>query len=572
MIFDRGVAEKLRILMTRSEKLALLGIALLTTVGAAMEIAGLGLLMPIVALFTKPELMEQSRFLHFFGDIGLFRDRRSFLAAICIAVVAVYALRALLGFYIVRLQSRFIADKQRTICGRLYRAVMNAPYGFHLAHGSGELVSMMARAVDMGTELMLPVLLLLSDLITVFFVCFALLAVMPGVMIGCMALFAILGALIYLPLRRFNTRAGREQSEAELANRALMIEGFSGVKCFKAMGREEHFLSLYSRSLAKWLPLRARICELGQLPRLILEFSAILAAIGVFAAMALSGMPDGTLLLSFSLLVAAMSRLLPAFSRIHYNLARVVQSRYSFDSVFEWLNIAPEELRGSAAGLTLDDGIEIRNVSFTYPGRDVPVLKDFSLTVPARASVALTGATGSGKSTLADILLGLLEPCSGGVFADGRDIRENLASWRSMIGFVPQNIVLFDDTVAANVAFGFADKPEPDRVEAALRTAQLYDFIMTLPQGIDTVIGDNGVRLSGGQRQRLGIARALYGAPRLLILDEATSALDADTEAALVRALDVLRGQLTVVTIAHRLTTIEKCDIRVSLDAPADRS
>ena len=551
MIFDRGVAEKLRILMTRSEKLALLGIALLTTVGAAMEIAGLGLLMPIVALFTKPELMEQSRFLHFFGDIGLFRDRRSFLAAICIAVVAVYALRALLGFYIVRLQSRFIADKQRTICGRLYRAVMNAPYGFHLAHGSGELVSMMARAVDMGTELMLPVLLLLSDLITVFFVCFALLAVMPGVMIGCMALFAILGALIYLPLRRFNTRAGREQSEAELANRALMIEGFSGVKCFKAMGREEHFLSLYSRSLAKWLPLRARICELGQLPRLILEFSAILAAIGVFA---------------------AMSRLLPAFSRIHYNLARVVQSRYSFDSVFEWLNIAPEELRGSAAGLTLDDGIEIRNVSFTYPGRDVPVLKDFSLTVPARASVALTGATGSGKSTLADILLGLLEPCSGGVFADGRDIRENLASWRSMIGFVPQNIVLFDDTVAANVAFGFADKPEPDRVEAALRTAQLYDFIMTLPQGIDTVIGDNGVRLSGGQRQRLGIARALYGAPRLLILDEATSALDADTEAALVRALDVLRGQLTVVTIAHRLTTIEKCDIRVSLDAPADRS
>ena len=571
MFLDRGVAGKLRMLMTRREKFALLGLALLSAVGAAMEIAGLGLLMPLVALFTKPELMEQSRFLRLIGDSGWFRDRRSFLAAVCFAVVAVYALRALLGFYIVRLQSRFVADKQRTICGRLYRAVMNAPYGFHLAHGSGELVSMMARAVDMGTELMLPVLLLLSDLITVFFLCLALLAVMPGVMTGCAALFAVLGALIYLPLRRLNTRAGREQTEAELANRALMMEGFSGVKCFKAMEREEHFLALYSRSLAKWLPLRARICELGQLPRLILEFAAILAAVGVFAAMALSGMPDGTLLLSFSLLVAAMSRLLPAFSRIHYNLARIVQSRYSFDSVFAWLNIAPEELRRSGAALTLNDRIEIRKLSFTYPERETPVLKDFSLSIPARSSVALTGSTGSGKSTLADILLGLLEPGSGGVFADGRDIRENLASWRSQIGFVPQHIVLFDDTVAANVAFGLTETPDPARVEAALRTAQLYDFVAALPRGIDTVVGDNGVRLSGGQRQRLGIARALYGNPRLLILDEATSALDTDTETALVEALEALPGKLTVVAIAHRLSTVEKCDIRVRLEAPAGR-
>ena len=568
MFWDRGVTGKLRILLTRREKFALLGIALLTTVGAAMEIVGLGLLMPLVALFTKPELMEQSRFLRLFGDGGWFRDRRSFLGAICLALVAVYALRALWGFYIVRLQSRFIADQQRTICNRLY--------GFHLAHGSGELVAMMERAISIGTELMLPALLLLSDFITVLFLCLALFAVMPLVAAGCAVLFALLGLLIYLPLRRLNVRVGREQSEAELAARALMLEGFAGVKCFKAMAREEHFLELYARSLAKWLPLRARICELGQLPRLILEFAAILAAIGVFAAMALSGIPDGTLLLSFSLLVAAMARLLPSFSRIHYNLARVLHSRYSFDSVFSWMNIAPEETDRAAAALTLDDRIEIRKVSFAYPGRPTPVLKDFSLTIPARSSVALTGATGSGKSTLADTLLGLLEPDSGGVFSDGRNIRENLASWRSRIGFVPQHIVLFDDTVGANVAFGLEETPDPARVEAALRTAQLYDFVMTLPQGIDTVVGDNGVSLSGGQRQRLGIARALYGDPQLLILDEATSALDTDTEAALVQALETLRGKLTVVTIAHRLSTIEKCDLRVSLDRqvnpPADRS
>lgn len=568
---EKGVAGKLRILLSPREKWLLVGIVLMMTCGAVMELAGLGLLMPLVALFTKPELLEQNRYLRLLSSCPLFSDRRLFLIAICGMAATVYALKTLLAFFTIRAQSRFIAHKQRMLCSRLFRAVMNSPYSFHLGHGSGEAVTMMSRAVDMGTELLFPVMLILTDLIMIFCIGLALLFLMPGITLSCAALLAVLGAFLYLPLRRLNARVGRAQSEAEMESKRRMLEGFFGVKAIKAMGREAFFISLCDRALAKWLPLRARLVELGQLPRLCLEFSAILAALTVFAAMALGGMPSGTLLLSFSLLVAALSRMLPAFSRIHYNLGRVVQSRYSFDSVFEWLNLPQERTDGGASPLTLRDRIELRNINFSYPERKEPVFRDFSLEIPARSSVALTGVTGGGKSTLADILLGLLEPQTGGVFADGRDIRENLASWRSRVGFVPQHIFLIDDTVRANVAFGAPGFADTARVASALRLAQLEEFVATLSDGMDTVIGENGVRLSGGQRQRLGIARALYGKPELLILDEATSALDGETEQALVEALDTLRGKLTIVTIAHRLSTVEKCDFRVCVGSPEDR-
>jgi ATP-binding cassette subfamily C protein len=567
----RNTVEKLRKLFSRGEKIRLLGIIVLMTVMAALEIVGLGLLMPLVALFTKPVLLEQNRYLRFMSDWSLFADRNCFLICICAAAVAVYLFKTLLSLLVIRLQSRFIARKQRDLCDALYHKVMNSPYEFHLVHGSGELVTMMSRTVDLGTELLFPLMLLLTDLVTVAALSLVLVVLMPVVTFSCVAVLTLLGAAVYFPLRSLNARVGREQSQGELESRRRMLSGFFGAKAAKAMRREEFFTSSYSAALDAWLPLRAKLFELGQLPRLSMELIAIVTALGVFAAMALAGVPAGTLLLSFSMLLAAMSRLLPAFSRIHYNLIRVLQNRYAFDSVMDWLTIAEEPTGEGASPLTFNDRIEFRNVTFAYPGRSELLFRDFSLTIPVRASVAFTGVTGGGKSTLADILLGLLTPSRGGVFVDGRDIRENLASWRSRVGFVPQHIYLLDDTIGANVAFGAPGGIDPERVAAALKMAQLADFVAALPDGADTVIGENGVRLSGGQRQRLGIARALYGNPELLVLDEATSALDYDTEQALVSALDTLRGKLTIVTIAHRLSTVEKCDFRVCVGPKEDR-
>ena len=569
---EKGTLGKLRILLSPADKWRLVGIVALMVFMAAQEIAGLGLLMPIVALFTKPELLTQNWILRSLSGAPVFADRRVFLICICAAVVLLYVFKTLMSMVVIRLQSRFIVRQQKKLCDRLYRRVMNAPYGFHLQHGSGELVTIMSRAVELGAELLFPLMLLATDLVMAAALSLALIVLMPGVTLSCVAVFALLGAAVYYPLRSLNVRVGARQAEGELESRRRMLAGFFGAKSAKAMHREKYFTDSYASALDSWLPQRAKLFALGQLPRLSMELIAIVTALGVFAAMALAGMPDGTLLLSFSLLIAALSRLLPAFSRIHYNLVRVLQNRYAFDSVMAYLDTEEEPTVGDAPPITLNDRVEFRHVSFAYPERNEAVIDDFSLTIPVRSSVALVGVTGGGKSTLADILLGLLTPQSGGVYADGRYIRENLASWRSRIGFVPQHIYLLDDTIGANVVFGAPDGLDAAKLAAVLKTAQLAEFVASLPDGVDTVIGENGVRLSGGQRQRLGVARALYRDPELLVMDEATSALDDDTEQALVSALDSLRGKLTIVTIAHRLSTVEKCDFRICVGPKEDRS
>jgi len=569
---EKGTLGKLRILLSPADKWRLVGIVALMVFMAAQEIAGLGLLMPLVALFTKPELLEQNAILRFISHWQIFAGRRgALLVCICGATVLLYVFKTLMSMLVIRLQSRFIVRQQKTLCDRIYRKVMNAPFEFHLRHGSGELVTMMSRSVELGAELLFPLMLLATDLVMVSALSLVLVILMPGVTLSCVAVFLVLGAAVYYPLRSLNVRVGARQAEGELESRRRMLAGFFGAKSAKAMHREKYFTDSYADALDSWLPQRARLFALGQLPRLSMELIAIVTALGVFAAMALAGVPDGTLLLSFSLLIAALSRLLPAFSRIHYNLVRVLQNRYAFDSVMAYLDLDGEKLETGAPPLSLKDRIEFRHVRFTYPERSEAVIKDFDLTIPVRSSVALTGVTGGGKSTLADILLGLLKPQSGGVFSDGRNIEENLASWRRRAGFVPQHIYLLDDTISANVVFGYPGKPDAAKVAAALEAAQLTEFVASLPEGVDTVTGENGVRLSGGQRQRLGVARALYGDPELLVMDEATSALDDDTERALVSALDELRGKLTIVTIAHRLSTVEKCDFRICVGPKEDR-
>ena len=300
----------------------------------------------------------------------------------------------------------------------------------------------------------------------------------------------------------------------------------------------------------------------GQFPRLAFETLVVMLAMGLLAALTAAGVAAGTILLTAALLAMAMFRLLPAVSRVQYNLVRIRQGLCSFDTVFHDLTrLAPERRAETAPPLVFRRTLTVEHLTFRYePGR-APVLQDFQAEVPYHASVALVGATGCGKTTLADLILGLLTPESGRIAVDGRDIRENLASWQKLVGYVPQNVYLVDGTIRENIAFGLLPEEIDDRrIAECLTLAQLETFIASLPDGTRTMVGEQGVRLSGGQRQRIGIARALYRRPEVLILDEATSALDVETEQAFIDALRTLKGKLTILMIAHRLSTIEHCD------------
>ena len=556
--------KQLRVLLTPQDKWKLLGIVALMTLSGAAEIAGVGLLMPVIAVFTKPELMEQNVLLRTYARIAGGGSTGRLLIVSCLLVIIVFLLKNLLALLVIFLQAKFSTRKEYETSMRLFEVYMRAPYELHLKHGHVELGVMIVRAREACFQVLLPLMVVASDVLVIAMLSCALLYSMPLVTLVTVFSLGINVFLACFLLRKINYRVGREYTESRMEAECTSGDGLRAIREVKVNGSEDYFINRSDAARKRVAFYYMLLYTAGQIPRLWLETAAVIQLLLIFCGMILLGVPHGTVLLTFSLLIAAMSRMLPACSRINYNLTVIRQSLAAFQTVFETLFTPREKVAGETE-LEFKNRITVEDLSFSYvPGR--PVLEHFDLTIPRLASVAFTGTTGSGKSTLADLILGLLEPQKGAVKCDGRDIRTNLASWRSKIGYVPQFIFLLNSTIRANVAFGVPEEEIDDRkVMACLRIAQLEDFVGSLPEKLDSSVGDNGIQLSGGQRQRIGIARALYRDPEILLLDEATSALDNETEEAFVKALKLLHGKLTVLMIAHRLTTVAHCDLHVDL-------
>ena len=561
----RQTINQLRVLLSPRDKWRLLGLVLLMTAGALAEIAGIGLLMPVVAVFTKPELMNQNAILKTYEQIIGGGSETRLLILTCLMLMLLYIGKNLLLFFVICLQARFSSAKEYEISMRLYTCYMNSPYTLHLKYGHIELGVMIARAREMCQRVLLPSMSLLTDALVILVLSTALLISMPLVTL-CSAGFLVADVLIiYFLLRKINYSVGRDHTENMMESERLSGDGLRAIREVKVNGKADYFVSRSAEARKKLAKCGMLLFVTGQIPRLWLETAAMIQLLLIFIGMVFCGTPHGTILLSFSLLIAAMSRMLPACSRINYNFTVIRQNMVSVNSVFEALKSPPERLGGSEVPIAFEKALSVENLTFGYVP-DRPVIRNLNFSIPRLASVAFTGTTGSGKTTLADLILGLLTPDGGAIRADGRDIRENLASWREKIGYVPQFIYLLNATIRENVAFGIPEKEiDDEKVRACLRTAQIADFVESLPEKLSSRVGDNGIRLSGGQRQRIGIARALYRSPEILILDEATSALDNDTEQAFVDAIKALKGKLTVLMIAHRLTTVAHCDMTIHL-------
>jgi ABC-type multidrug transport system fused ATPase/permease subunit len=357
-------------------------------------------------------------------------------------------------------------------------------------------------------------------------------------------------------------------------------EAFGSVKEVKVLNREAHFLSRYEPAAGVFAHAMAKSQIFSQVPRYAIEglaFGIIMAAILYLLA---RGHGVQSVLPLASAFVVAGYRLLPALQNIYQGIAQWRFNQSVLDTLTKDLSVhqahKPENTgmanqdetatgideQNNASKLIFKHALELRNLSYHYPAADAPSLDNVSLTIARNSFVALTGATGAGKTTLADIILGLLEPSAGEIYIDGTRLGpSNRAQWQANLGYVPQDIYLTDSTIASNIAYGLpCEAINRKAVERAARIANIHDFIVEkLPKGYDTIVGERGVRLSGGQRQRIGIARALYHDPSVIVLDEATSALDNETERRIVNELDAMRGGRTLIVIAHRLTTVQKC-------------
>lgn len=549
------------LLTSRQRRVAVMLLGMML-IGMVMEMLGIGLIIPALSLMMQSSSVTRYPILTpWLESLGTMSQEKLIVAGI-VTLVGVNAVKALfLGFLAWR-QARFVYGLQADLSQRLFDGYLREPYTFHLQHNSAQLIHNAVGQVNDVIGVFKHGLALIAELLVMVGVSVVLLLVEPLGAIMVLVTFSLAGWGFNRLTRKHILRWGQERQHHEGLRIQHLQQGLGGAKEVKLLGREGDFSSQYRQHNARSARLAERQGTLQALPRLWLELLAVMGLAALVLVMLGRGKGIDGVLPTLGLFAVAAFRVMPSTNRVLSGIQSVLFSLPAIEAIHNQLNL----LRAAPAvrqcvPMSFGHTLEIDHVSFRYPSVEVQALCDVSLIIPRGASVGFIGGSGAGKSTLVDILLGLLTPISGAVKVDGCDIQTNLRDWQDQIGYVPQSIYLTDDTLRRNIAFGLSpDKIDESAVLRAVRSAQLEQFVNDLPGGLDTMVGERGVCLSGGERQRIGIARALYHSPSVLVLDEATSSLDTATETAVMRAVSALKGGKTIIIVAHRLSTVEQCD------------
>lgn len=536
--------------------------------GAAFEVVGLGVIPLFVSLLSRPEVaFGYAPLQGVYRGLGISGARELVVWAAAALAALHLAKSGFLGA-LAYLQARYSFNLQVRISSRLFAAYLNAPYTFHLQRNSAQLLrntNMEAQSVVEGV--LLPVLRLTMEVLVLALVSILLFVVEPVISVLTVGGLAVIGLAFDLGVRKRTVDFGRDEQLYRGRMLQSVNQGLGGAKEARVLGRERYFVDAFLADAVSYARAARFRTVTAELPRLIFEGVAVTGMFLVAIVVLLQGRSIGTIIPMLTLLAVCAVRMIPSFNRIMQALTVLRYRRHSLDVVYEDLYTLERAERTAAlapsraAVKPLRAAVQLVDLQYQYPGAAEPSLRGVTLEIPAGSAVAFVGPSGAGKTTLLDVLLGLLAPIGGEIRVDGVDIQADLRGWQQQIGYIPQNIYLSDETIRRNVAFGV---PDSDVVEedvwAAVASAQLADLVRDLPEGLDTVVGERGVRLSGGQRQRIGIARALYHRPRVIVMDEATSALDSETEREVVRALAELRRDHTIIVVAHRLSTVRNCD------------
>ncbi len=481
-----------------------------------------------------------------------------------ILVAAYYVGKNLLLAGAQHLRHRIVGESGAELACTMLYGYLLAPYPFHFRRDSAELIRNTTQCVNAVFVALSAATAIGSEAFIGAGIVAVLLAAAPGVTCAAGAVLVVVVIALLRATRRLARRTGADEHTLGHDMLKTLQHALGAIKEIKALGREDFFYRAYSAQQRARLEVGHLNVTLEALPPLIIETVFVCGALLIAVLLTLSGRGGTAGLPLLGLFAYAGFRIVPMANRITWRLteirSRAVPVRALYDD-YQLVTGAGWAEPESPAPLDFRATIALVDIAYTYPGAAAPALRDLTLTIRRGESLGIVGPTGAGKSTLVDIIVGLLPPTTGQVTVDGVDLAGHGRDWRRHVGYVPQAIVLLDDTLCRNVALGIAERDiDEARVRAALRTAQLEAVVASLPDGLETRVGERGLRLAGGERQRLGIARALYHDPDVLVLDEATAALDTATEAAVAEALGALRGAKTVLLIAHRLSTVRACD------------
>ena len=539
--------KKISSLLSKREKSKIAYLTILMVIGGFLELLGVAGIFPLISAITEGRVSDINN-----------------ITMLSLGLLCVYVIKNLFLMYMYSQVYKFVYDGRSKLATRLLEQYMKEDYEFHLARNMAVIQRAVRSDVDGFYHLVRCLLQLMSELI----IC-VVLAALLFVSDFWMALYLVvlLGlcvSTVVVISRKKAKKLGADDMVAGSKMNQWLMQGIGGIKEIKLLSREDYFVNSFKEYSDKSSDNQRKQQVLIQLPRLLTETVSIGAVLLWLVIAAAYGMDLLSIVPTLAVFAVAAFRLLPSVGKINGLLADYNFYRPRVDFIYEDMHGVQEITECNKSDdkiISFNESIELSDVSFVYAGTDKYILDKVSLSIARGESVGVVGPSGAGKTTLVDVIMGLLKISAGDIKVDGVSVFEGLSSWQRLIGYVPQNIYLSDDSIRHNIAFGIPDEEiDDDRISECIKEARLSDLISELSEGVETVIGDRGIRLSGGQRQRIAIARALYFKPEVLVLDEATSSLDNDTEAAVMEAIEALHGKVTMIVVAHRLSTIEKCD------------
>lgn len=565
---------KVRAIFDRKQKWQLVGLGIMIFIGGLLETLGVSAMIPVVqALLAPDELMgyiDRIPVVKNLCDALSIMTVKQVTMALLYGMMAIYVIKNLYILLLTYMQNTFITKNRNRMISRVMAEFLNRPYEKYLGADIPTVFRITDSDIPQTFSLILAMLQLASEAVVTCLIFMVLLLNDPGMTLFIIAVFGLLTLFIVKVFKPRLNRIGARNQAIQSRIAKWRIQATYGLKDVKVLNREEFYVRNYYETGKVGAEVARNYAVLNNMPRLLIETVFIVSVLG-FLVVYINGGGDITAMVTtISAFAIAAVRVLPSVNRINTYITEIAYTQPSLDFVYDNLQegmktdamLAERKAYSQVEKLKLDHQIELDHISFHYPDSDKNIFEDAHMIVPKGKSVGIIGTSGAGKSTIVDILLGLLHAQTGMITCDGVDIFKNYESWLAQIGYIPQSIYLIDESIRDNIAFGIdADKIDEKRIWEVLEEAQLKEFVEELPEGLDTTIGDRGVRLSGGQRQRIGIARALYNDPEILVFDEATSALDNDTEAAVMEAVNSFHGRKTMIIIAHRLNTIEKCDM-----------
>ena len=573
----RKIISKLKVLLDKKQKRQMVGIVILMLIGGVLESLGIAMIAPVMQVVIDPQKVEESKILSGVYNFFNLSNTTQLAALIMVALILVFVIKNIFLYFMNVVQLRFVYTNQFATSRRMMINFMQRPYEYYLNADTTVIQRNITSDVNNLYALILSCLQLISEIIV--FVC--LVAILLSQDAQMTITIAVLLVIVLLVIKYFikpvMIKAGQDNQDYYSGLYKWIYESVTGIKEIKVANKENYFINGYADCGAGYVNAVQKYNLYNSTPRLLIETIAIAGMVGYMLVVMLAGTSITTLLPQLTVLAAAAARLLPSANRINNYLTSIAYFEPFLDNVSDNLQMEIHDesisynsddyrVKTAVTKLPVTKTIRMEDITYKYPGTDKLILDKATMEIPVGKSVGIVGTSGAGKTTIVDVLLGLLEPESGKILADGVDVNTNYQGWLKNIGYIPQTIFMTDSTIRKNVAFGVPeDEIDDNKVWQALKEAALDEFVKELPEGLDTQIGERGIRLSGGQRQRIGIARALFEDPEVLVLDEATSALDNDTEAAIMDSINRLHGRKTLVIIAHRLQTIEKCDMIYSI-------